>query len=460
MKSKTLDTFTEESIITLSIVKWIILASIIGAFVGGAITLFIKTIAFGIALVHVLPYYYCFLPFILVMTASVTQSLSPDAQGHGTEKVIRSIHKDQGKIRLRVVPVKLFTTISTIVFGGSVGQEGPCAQIGAALASGIARLCRFNTEDRKKIVICGISAGFSAVFGTPIAGAIFSVEVLFMGKLLYSVLLPALVSAMVSFQIAQGMGLHYHNYLISVSQIFDIKLLLLVVLSGLFFGLVSVLFIEVMGFLGKKIKSIAILPAIKTFFSGILIVMIGYVFSTDYLGLGLDVINKALSGQHIIWYAFLIKIFVTSLTLGAGGSGGVLTPLFFIGSTAGILYADVFGMDRSLFAALGFVSVLGGAANTPLAACVLAIELFGSGLAPYAAIVCVISFFMTGYRSIFPSQVLSSDKTRSIVMKQGQEIEDFTTHYNYKTRRLMAKGRLSAKRFFKNQKLHLKNFFL
>ena len=460
MKSKTLDTVTEESILTLSIVKWIILASIIGAFVGGAITLFIKTIHLAIAFVHVMPYYYCLLPFVLVMTAGVTQLLSPDAQGHGTEKVIRSIHKDQGKIRLRVVPVKLFTTISTIVFGGSVGQEGPCAQIGAAMASGISRLFKFNTEDRKKLVICGVSAGFSAVFGTPIAGAIFSVEVLFMGKLLYSVLLPALVSAMVSFQIAQAMGLDYHNYLMSVSQVFDIKLLLLTVLSGLFFGLVSVLFIEVMSLVHKQIKSISILPSLKTFVSGVIIILIGYVFSTDYLGLGIDVIDRSLSGQTIIWYAFLIKIFVTSLTLGAGGSGGVLTPLFFIGSTAGVLFADFFAVDRSMFAAFGFVSVLAGAANTPLAACVLAIELFGATIAPYATIACVISFFMSGYRSIFPSQVLSSDKTASIVMRQGEEVEGFTTHYNYKTRRLMARGRMSAKRLIKRQKSTLKSFFI
>tara|TARA_B100000427_G_C15518976_1_gene599468 strand:+ start:1315 stop:2697 length:1383 start_codon:yes stop_codon:yes gene_type:complete len=460
MKSKTLDTVTEESILTLSIVKWIILASIIGIFVGGAITLFIKIITFSISVVHVMPYYYVLLPFVLVMAAIVTQSLSPDSQGHGTEKVIRSIHKDQGKIRLRVVPVKLFTTISTIVFGGSVGQEGPCAQIGAAMASGVARLFKFNSEDRKKFVICGVSAGFSAVFGTPIAGAIFSVEVLFMGKLLYSVLLPALVSAMVSFQIAQAIGLDYHHYLMSVSQVFDIQLLLLTVLSGLFFGLVSVLFIEVMSLVSSKIKSINALPALKTFVTGLIIVLLAYVFSTDYLGLGLDVIDRSLSGQHIIWYAFLIKIFITSLTLGAGGSGGVLTPLFFIGSTAGVVFADFFGVDRSMFAAFGFVSVLAGAANTPLAACVLAIELFGSMIAPYATIACVISFFMSGYRSIFPSQVLSSDKTRSIVMRQGEEVEGFETHYNYQTRRLMAKGRLSAKRFIKRQKSVIKTFFI
>jgi len=113
-----------------------------------------------------------------------------------------------------------------------------------------------------------------------------------------------------------------------------------------------------------------------------------------------------------------------------------------------------------MFAAFGFVSVLAGAANTPLAACVLAIELFGATIAPYATIACVISFFMSGYRSIFPSQVLSSDKTASIVMRQGEEVEGFTTHYNYKTRRLMARGRMSAKRLIKRQKSTLKSFFI
>jgi len=459
MKSKTLDTVTEESVMALSIVKWVSLASVIGGVVGALITLFIKLFDFTLIFVQQYAFYFLLLPLSLVITSLVTKYLSPDSHGHGTEKVIRSFHKDNGKIRLRVVPVKVVTTISTIVFGGSAGPEGPCGQIGAALASSISRLFRFNREDTKKLIICGVSAGFSVVFGTPIAGAIFSVEVLFMGKLLYSVLLPALISSMVSFQVAQAMGYHYHNYAFSVTQIFDIKIFLLTVLAGLCFGLVSVFFIEVMSFVEKTVKRIKIPFYIKSFSAGIIIILIGYYLSMDYLGLGYDVINRSLQGGEILWYAFLIKIIVTAITLGAGGSGGVLTPLFFVGATSGVLVADILGVDRVLFAALGFVSVLGGAANTPLAGCVLAIELFGASIAPYATIACVISFFMTGYRSIFPSQIVSSGKTQSIVLKKGEEIEQFKTRYNYKTRRVMAQGRSSLKRFIKNQKSNLKSVF-
>ena len=182
---------------------------------------------------------------------------------------------------------------------------------------------------------------------------------------------------------------------------------------------------------------------------GIVFVLIVYATSDIYLGLGLNVIESVLQGNSIIWYAFILKIILTSLTLAVGGSGGVLTPIFFIGATAGVAFANMFGLDTAIFAAIGLVAVLGGAANTPLAACVLAIELFGPALAPYATVACVISFFMTGYRSIFPSQVLSGVKAQGILIKKGDEVETFEPHYDYQTRRVMVSGKVMAKRVLK-----------
>ena len=134
--------------------------------------------------------------------------MAPDAEGHGTEKIIEAVHQRSGKIRLMVVPVKLVATVITIAFGGSAGKEGPAAQIGAAVSSAFSDLLRFDSKDRKKLVICGISAGFATVFGTPIAGAIFGVEVLFVGGMLYDVLLPSFVSGIVAFQVSSALGIN------------------------------------------------------------------------------------------------------------------------------------------------------------------------------------------------------------------------------------------------------------
>lgn len=449
MQSKTLQTVTEESVLVVSLFKWILLASIIGAVVGSATSFFLFLLDFSISKVSAFKYFYFGLPFILAVCVFVSSRLSPDSQGHGTEKVIRAVHRFKSNVRLRIVPVKLVTTILTIAFGGSVGKEGPCAQIGAALSSGIAKLFKFTVEDRKKLVICGISAGFASVFGTPIAAAIFGVEVLFMGNLLYSVLLPSFISGMVSFQVSHFFGVEYHYNFLEVSSSFDLKLFLYTVLAGIFFGIICVLFIEIMSFFEKTFARISLIPEIKAFIGGALIVVFSYFFSTQYLGLGLDTIEQTLTGVSIVWYAFLIKIVLTCMTLSFGGSGGVLTPIFFIGATSGAAFAQVFGLNSSLFASFGMVSLIGGAANTPVAACVLAIELFGSSIAPYAALAIVVSFFMTGYRSIFPSQVLSAQKTQSVILKNREEVEHFETHFDYKTRRILASGRSIAKKFIK-----------
>ena len=236
----------EPSSILASVAKWVFLSGGVGIIIGGIVTLFLNMLMGAEHLGSTLPIpYYFFLPFGLVVSVWLARTFAPDAKGHGTEKVIEAVHKKSGKIDIAVIPVKLLATVITLATGGSAGKEGPGAQIGAGTASWISDVLRFTKKDRQKLVICGISAGFATVFGTPIAGAIFGVEVLVVGSIKYDLLLPSFVAGFTAFFTAQYLGAHYTYYDISYFQHYFIDIVLIgkVVLGGIFFGLVAWLII-------------------------------------------------------------------------------------------------------------------------------------------------------------------------------------------------------------------------
>jgi H+/Cl- antiporter ClcA len=428
----------EETILFISIVKWVFLASVIGIIVGLSTTIFLKALNWSIAFTHQQPFYFYLLPIALFLSVVLTKYLAPDAEGHGTEKVIEAVHKRSGKINASVVPVKLAATIITLASGGSAGKEGPCAQIGAGLSSIFADLFKFNESERRKLVICGISGGFAAVFGTPIAGAIFGVEVLFAGSILYDVLLPSFISGIMAYQVSSFFGITYFYHPLKFTYVFSEFFFLKVVLLGLFLGICSLLLIEAL-YLGKKAsEKIKVWQPLKGLLGGALLVVLALIFSKQYLGLGLDTIEMSLSGGDIVWYAFILKIIFTMITLSLGGSGGIITPIFFIGATAGTAFATVFGLDKATFGAIGLVGLLAGAANTPIAASIMAMELFGPKIAPYAAVACVVSFLISGHRSVYPSQVLSIRKSSSVIVETGKAVEGLKVHVEPRKKSLSA----------------------
>lgn len=413
----------EEFVILVSVVKWIIIATFIGIVVGLSTTIFLKALNFSIDIAARHPYYFLLLPLVLLFNVIFIRYLAPDAKGHGTEKVIEAVHKYSGKIKPIVVPVKAIATILTIASGGSVGKEGPCAQIGAGLASSFADIFKLDDGDRKKVVICGISAGFASIFGTPIAGAIFGVEVMFVGDILYDVLLPSFVSGVVAYHLASYLGITYSYYPLNFAAMFSEVFFAKIIISGIFFGICSFLLIEILKAvttLTERIKETFVKPII----GGMALIILTLIFSKRYLGLGIETIQEALDGKEIIWYAFLVKILFTSITLNFGGSGGVVTPIFFIGSTAGSIIAPILNIDRATLSSVGMVALLAGSANTPIAASIMAVELFGAKIATYASLACIVSFLITGHRSVYPSQIIGIRKSRSIHIKLGEEIED------------------------------------
>ena len=413
----------EETILFISVVKWVFLASVIGIVVGLSTTIFLKALNWSVTFTNQQPFYFFLLPVALFLSVVLTKYLAPDAEGHGTEKVIEAVHKRSGKINAAVVPVKIIATIITLASGGSAGKEGPCAQIGAGLSSVFADLFKFNDSERKKLVICGISGGFAAVFGTPIAGAIFGVEVLFAGSILYDVLLPSFISGIMAYQVSKFFGIAYFYHPLKFAYVFSGFFFLKVILVGLFLGICSLFLIEALN-IGKEIsEKIKIWEPLKGILGGILLVVLVLIFSKQYLGLGLDTIELSLTGANIVWYAFILKIIFTMITLSLGGSGGIITPIFFIGATAGSIFATAFGLDKATFAAIGLVGLLAGATNTPIAASIMAMELFGPQIAPYAAVACVVSFLISGHRSVYPSQILAIRKSASVDVETGKEME-------------------------------------
>jgi len=344
---------TEQTAIFFSVAKWVFLSSVIGVMIGGTVTLFLNILAYSEASRSFLPFdFYYLLPIALVLSVWLTKTFAPTAEGHGTEKVISAVHKQDGKIDVSVIPVKTLTTVLTIFAGGSVGKEGPGAQIGAGVASVISGLLKFNKQDRKKLVICGISAGFATVFGTPIAGAIFGVEVLIIGVIMYDVLLPSFIAGFAAFTTAQLLGIEYTYYDLHFFQDVSLDLVLIfkVVIAGLFFGFISDVTISTISHTHSYIKSIKVGSYTKAFIGGLAIVALTLIFGEDYIGLGLETIGDALNpnpliSQDIHWYAFILKTVFTSLSLASGGSGGVITPIFYIGASI-YFYRYMFKFDR------------------------------------------------------------------------------------------------------------------
>jgi H+/Cl- antiporter ClcA len=432
--------FKEESVIFISVLKWLFLATVTGIIIGLAVTGFLKILNASIFYTGQYGYYYFLLPLALPLSSFIIDRFAPHTEGHGshgTDMVIEAVHKRFGKIKLLVVPVKLLVTVITIACGGSAGKECPGAQIGAGVSSMISDIFRFSDVDRKKLVICGISGGFASVFGTPIAGAIFGIEVLFVGSIRYDVLLPSFVAGIVSYQVSSWLGVMYFYSPIDFVPVFSDAFFIKMVIAGILFGFCSAIFIEILNVGKKAAAMIPVTKMSKAFLGGVALVILTLIFSKQYLGLGLETMEGALEGADVPYAAFLIKSIFTSITLNFGGSGGIVTPVFFVGATAGTLFSKILAVDPAMLAAVGFVSLLAGSANTPIAASIMAVELFGPQVAPYASIACVLSFVIAGHRSIYPSQVLSIKKSSSINVEIGAELENVTPSFERREKSLI-----------------------
>ncbi len=415
-----------------TVVKWCFIAIVTGIAVGlvaGGFLLALRC-AMGFSASLGALHYLLLFPGLL-LSYYLVRMLAPQSAGHGTEAVIDAIHnRRRTLIDVKAVPVKIVATIATISSGGSVGIEGPCAQIGSGVSYLLGRLFNLDESDMKKIIICGIAAGFCAVFGTPVAGAIFAVEVLFVGQIFYDVLLPALISGIVGYFTAAAIGAgHLPSYLVEIPPVGP-GALAMVLIAGVFFGLVAIINIEGIHFVNKLFVYYRITGWKRPVGGAVLLLATGVLFGGDFLGLGSDVIQSMVMGERNLPLGFIIKIAAMGITLSAGGCGGEITPTLFVGASSGLLFAAIFGLDPSFCAALGVSAVLAASTNTPISGTILAMELFGAHIAAFAGAACAASYLVVGHRSLYPTQVLLSPKSRTFVIKKTEGGEQLVRRFD------------------------------
>lgn len=426
LKSKIKQDLIEEYVLLASVLKWAALAVFIGLVVGFITAWFIKIVNIGCHYTQRWKYYYLLMPIAFCLSSFIVKKLAPDAEGHGTEKAIQAVNEKNGKMDIKVVPVKIVSTIVTIIFGGSVGEEGPATQIGAGIASFFGGILKMNSIDKRRFAVCGIAAGFVGVFGAPVGAAVFACEVLYVGKFAYLSLFPSLIASFVSYYVGRHMGtkplIGYYINMNAVNPNTGIALLKLIAF-GIIIGILAVIFIRMVNYAEDFFKRLKIYAPLKGVIGGILILILMAVSgSHNFIGIGDNIISTAVSGNTVGNFEFLYKMLATSFTLGSGGSGGILTPMIYIGSTAGSTWARLIHSSAAFYSAAGMAAFLAACANTPLAGMIMALEMFGGKPGMYASVVCCISYMIVGHKSIYPTQLMILGKTPSLNMDLNCEI--------------------------------------
>ena len=333
---------------------------------------------------------------------------------HGTDDVMDAV-KSGRQVSWLFIPLIFISTVLTHLFGGSAGREGAALQIGGSLGSVIGKTAKLKSEHMRTVILCGMSSTFTALFGTPIAATIFTIEFISVGIIHYSALFPCLICSLTALGIASLFGIAPTSFSISGIPELSLKNLLLCIILAILCAIVSIIFCQVMhssSKLAKKIKN----PFIRVLVGGAVVVVLTLIVGNyDYNGAGMEVIDRAISGSAVP-YAFLLKMLFTAVTISFGFKGGEIVPSFFIGATFGCVMGGLLGLPASFAAALGLIGVFCGVTNAPIASIFLAVELFGNEGFVFYAIVCFLCFVLSGHIGLYESQ-------RHLFTKDGSHSE-------------------------------------
>jgi len=389
---------------------WILLGSLVGVVCGAGSALFLWLLdrATGFRAHHEEIVYT--LPLAGLVIGWLYERFGQSIRS-GSNLVIDTIHDEGPEIPLRMAPMVLIGTVLTHVFGGSAGREGTAVQIGASITDWISHRLRVSKHVRRQLLAAGVAGGFGSVFGTPVAGMVFGLEFIVLGRLEYDALVPALVASVVGDMTTRALGILHTPY----PGMPHVELTPLLLGKWLVFAAavaaVSTAFIELTHFIKKHgERHVPRLPA-RMFLGGIVVVGLWkFCRTSDYLGLGVPMIVRSFEDPSFPVYAFALKLIFTAVTIGAGFLGGEVTPLFFVGAALGSTLSRLLDIPLPLGAGVGLAAVFAAASNTPLALSIMAVELVGASALPHVAIVCVLAYLLTGHRSIYPAQRLLSGK--------------------------------------------------
>ncbi len=391
------------------LLRWLPVASLVGLMGGTASALLLVSLEWATRTREAHRWVIALLPVAGLLVGCMYRYLGTSVEA-GNNLLLDEIHNPQRTIPVRMTPLILIGTFITHLFGGSAGREGTALQTGASLADQLARPFRMDRRERRVLLMAGISAGFGSVFGTPLAGAVFGMEVLAIGSVSYEAAVPCFTAAFVGDLVTRAWGVHHTAFRVTEALPMSARGLVLAAVAGFACGLVARLFAGVTHGIGGWFKRSFAWSPWRPFVGGT--VVAGAVFalhSTRYIGLGVPVIVAAFDGRQPP-YDWAMKLLFTAVTLGAGFKGGEVTPLFFIGATLGNALGYVLPLPPSLLAGMGFVAVFAGAANTPVASTLMAVELFGGEVGAYAGIACVFSYLVSGHQGIYRSQPVLAGK--------------------------------------------------
>lgn len=404
--------------------RWGLLAIVVGFAAGSASALFLVALDIATTTRENHLWLLALMPLAGALIGWVYSRFGASAN-RGNNLLLDEFHRPTRGVPLRMFPLVLGATLLTHLVGGSAGREGTAVQMGGSLADQLTHILKLRPRDRRLLIATGVAAGFASVFGTPLAGMVFALEVMSIGIVRFEALLPALVGAFVADWTCQTVwGVHHTVYQIPfVPELTPVNFLY-AVLAGAAFGGAARLFSRSLHVLSVAAKSRIASPLWRPAAGGMLFALVVYATGTyEFIGLGIPGILDAFAHIQAPW-AFALKILFTAFTLAVGFKGGEVTPLFFIGATLGSALSALLPLPTALLAGMGFIGVFAGAANTPFACLFMGIELFGSSGAAYLAIACIVAYLVSGHSGIYGSQRIGTAKTPLWARSQGRKLQE------------------------------------